>query len=234
LALPNIFTRVVHHWNELAADLALGHSVARRWLELAVLMAVGAAVYGFVLGWWHGPRLAGYVAAKLPAVLLLTAACTMFFSWIAARALGLPLRFPQVGAMTFLALSTASVLLASLAPIAWLFTVTAPPPTPDARTAHNLLYLMHTTLVGISGLAGTVTLWRALGATGAPVAKRAGAYALWLAAYAIVGGEVAWVLRPFVGSVSPEHPIVFLRPDALDGNVYEFVIRDIIPHLLAN
>jgi hypothetical protein len=49
--------------------------------------------------------------------------------------------------------------------------------------------------------------------------------------YALVGGEVAWALRPFVGSVSPRYPIVFLRQDALEGNVYEFIGSDIVPYL---
>jgi hypothetical protein len=41
---------------------------------------------------------------------------------------------------------------------------------------------------------------------------------------------VAWALRPFVGSVY--YPIVFLRHDALQGNVYEFIITGIFPFLL--
>jgi len=31
--------------------------------------------------------------------------------------------------------------------------------------------------------------------------------------------------------VSPRYPVVFLREDALEGNVYEFIGRDIVPHL---
>ena len=54
-------------------------------------------------------------------------------------------------------------------------------------------------------------------------------FALWVLAYALVGGEVAWALRPFVGSVY--YRVEFLRPDALDGNVYEFIVTDILPHL---
>jgi hypothetical protein len=50
----------------------------------------------------------------------------------------------------------------------------------------------------------------------------------WTLAYAFVGGEIAWVLRPFVGSVYL--PVVFLREDALHGNVYEFIFTDILPH----
>jgi hypothetical protein len=26
-------------------------------------------------------------------------------------------------------------------------------------------------------------------------------------------------------------PVAFLRPNALDGNVYEFIVLDIVPHL---
>jgi hypothetical protein len=54
-------------------------------------------------------------------------------------------------------------------------------------------------------------------------------HAAWVVAFAFVGGEVAWILRPFIGSVYL--PVVFLRPDALHGNVYEFILTDIVPHL---
>jgi len=230
--VTRIFHRVVREQASLIDDLIADQSVGDRWRELAALMIVSAAIYGTVLGWWHGPRLASYVAVKLPLVLLLTSAFTMLFAWVAARAVGLTLRFAQVGALTFLGLATASVLLAALTPIAWLFTATAvPPPTPAARTAHNVLYLTHTVLVGMAGLAGTRNLWRALRATQASLPAVLSTYIMWLLAYALVGGEVAWVLRPFVGSVSPDFPVVFLRDDALRGNVYEFMLSDIFPYL---
>jgi hypothetical protein len=227
-----IFRRVVREHESLIDDVIADRSVGSRWRELALLMVVSAAIYGIVLGWWHGPRLASYVAIKLPLVLLLTSAFTMMFAWVAARAMGLALRFAQVGALTFLGLATASVLLASVTPVAWLFTATAlPPPSPAARTAHNMLYLTHTLLVSVSGLAGTRNLWRALRATRAPLPAVLATYLTWLVAYALVGGEVAWMLRPFVGSVSPDFPIAFLREDALHGNVYEFIFSDIFPYL---
>ena len=75
-------------------------------------------------------------------------------------------------------------------------------------------------------------MWRALASTGAGPRVAVTVYVTWALAYALVGGEVAWALRPFVGSVSPEHPIAFLRADALDGNVYEFILADILPFLL--
>jgi hypothetical protein len=139
------FPRLLRGQGELVADAVAGRRLLRHWGALCMAMAAGAAVYGAVLGLWHGPRLALYVALKLP-LLLLTSSLTVVFSWTAARLLGLPLKMGQVAVLTFLALAVGSVLLASLAPVAWLFTVCAPVPSPVARTAHNLLYLLHTAL----------------------------------------------------------------------------------------
>jgi hypothetical protein len=74
-------------------------------------------------------------------------------------------------------------------------------------------------------------LWIALDGTRRPRHVVAAVFLVWVVTYALVGGEVAWALRPFVGSVSPDFPVVFLRPDALHGNVYEFIWTDILPHL---
>jgi hypothetical protein len=222
---------LLHGKDDLLSAVLEGRGLRRWWLRLCLAMIAGAAVYGAALGYWHGARLSLYVAVKLPLVLLLTSAMTLLLSWLGAAILGLPLRFGQVAVLTFLALSAASVLLASLAPVALLFNLSAPDPTTAERTTHNLLYLLHTAFVGGCGLAGTRVLWQAMARLDAPRRTRVAVYLLWVLAYALVGGEVAWVLRPFVGSVYAD--VVFLRPDALDGNVYEFIFTDIFPHLFS-
>ncbi|HSS51329.1 MAG TPA: hypothetical protein VLX28_20490 [Thermoanaerobaculia bacterium] len=222
--------------DSLLDELVAGRRLLHHWLRLCLGMAACSGVYGAVLGGWHGPRLAVYSAIKLPLVLLVTSALTVAFSWIAAALLGLRLRFGQVAVLTFLALAAGSLLLVSLAPVAWIFTVCSPPPSNQARTAHNVLYLLHTGFVGGCGIAGTATLWKALvrlELTPFDQSRRTlrAVYAVWVAAFALVGGEVAWALRPFVGSIYM--PVHFLRADALAGNVYEFIFTDIVPHLLS-
>jgi hypothetical protein len=214
----------------LIDDILGGRRLGATWLRLCAVMAAGAAAYGAVCGMWNGARLSAYVAIKLPLALLLTSALTVGLSWLVAALLGLPLRFGQVGVLTFLALASGALLLASLAPVAMLFTLAAPAPDETARTAHNLLYLMHTAFVGGCGLAGTRILWRIMRRLPSPPRVLRAVYLAWLLAYAAVGGEVAWALRPFVGSVY--QPVVFLRAGALHGNVYEFVFTDILPHLM--
>ncbi|MCP4657960.1 MAG: hypothetical protein GY856_21335 [bacterium] len=212
-------------------ELLRGVDLMPKLVALVAVMAAGASIYGAVIGMWRGGQQVIWAAIKLPLVLITTSALTMVFNWMAAVLWGLRVRFVQVAALTFLALAIAAVVLASLVPVAWLFTVSAPEVSLYERTTHNLLYLLHTLLVAVSGLVGTVTLWRALEYCSRDRRQVRRIYWTWLVTFAVVGGEVAWALRPFVGSIY--YPVAFLRDDALDGNVYEFILRDIVPYLLS-
>jgi len=217
----------------LLEDLVRGERLGRHLVRLLLVMGAGAALYGAALGAWHGGRQALYSAIKLPLVLVLTSALTLLFNWLLGTIAGLRLGFVHTAVLTVLALATAGLPLASLAPVAWFFTLALPPPSTDARLAHNLLYLLHTTQVGGCGLAGTAALWqllRRLRPDALDARRLRTVFVAWLLTFALVGGEVAWSLRPFVGSVY--EPTTFLRRDALDGNVYEFIVTDIVPYLL--
>jgi hypothetical protein len=196
-----------------------------------VTLVAGSALYGATLGSWHGARLALYCAIKLPVVLIGTATLTFPFQWIAARLCGVPLRLAAAAGSSVRALAVASLVLAALAPVAALFIAAAPPPGTGARTSHNLLYLMHTAVLAAAGMLGAARLNDQLRARAPRRAAARAAFVLWVATFAGVAGEVAWILRPFVGSVYL--PLQFLRPDALDGNVYEFIWTDILPHLVS-
>lgn len=210
--------------------LRLDRDIARHVAALVVPTVVFGAVYGAVLGSWHGARLAAYVAVKVPLLMLSTAAITALFNWIAAALLGLRMRMAQTFALTLVPLAIASIVAASLAPVAWFFTQALPGPSPAQRTLHNVLYLVHVTLIAIGGIAGTRTLRNVLvDVCGGDEGRARAVRFAWVVVYAFVGGEMAWVLRPFVGSVFL--PVVFLRDDALNGNVYEFILTDILPHL---
>jgi hypothetical protein len=215
---------------QLLAELQLDREVPRHIAGLVFTIVVFGATYGAVLGSWHGPRLASYVAIKIPLMLLTTASITALFNWIIAALLGVPLRLRQIAGLTLLPLAATAAVAASLAPVAWLFTNSLPPPSDAQRTLHNLLYLTHTLLIACAGLAGTAALRGALIEVCGGDATRARRIRWsWVIVYALTGGEVAWALRPFVGSVYL--PVVFLREDALHGNVYEFIVTDILPHL---
>jgi hypothetical protein len=213
---------------DLRGELARLSSTASLPRALAVVCG-GAALYGAALGAWHGPRMAFYAAVKLPLVLLATGAATLAFNALAAAVLGERLRVLEVARLTASALAVAAALLAALAPVAALFSLAVRAPAADARLDHNVLYLLHVGLVGACGLVGTATLGRSLAGTCRSRRAASGIFCVWLGSLALVGGEVAWALRPFLGSVYDE--VAFLRADALDGNVYELVVTDIVPYL---
>lgn len=201
--------------------------------HLATLIATTilcGALYGAVLGSWHGARLAIYVAIKVPLLLLSTAAITALFNQIIAALLGMHLRPAKTFALTLVPLAIASIVAASLAPVVWFFTHTLPDPSPTQRTLHNVLYLVHVAVIAAGGITGTTSLRRALTIACDGNLRMARAVRLaWVFSYGFVGGEIGWILRPFVGSVYL--PVVFLRDDAFHGNVYEFILTDIVPHL---
>ena len=189
-------------------------------------------LYGAVLGLWRSPLLGLYVSVKFPLLLCITAALTSLFNWIAASMLGLSLRYSQVALMTLFALAVAAVILGSVTPVVWFMTMSAPSPTPSARTAHNILYLLHTGLVAAAGLGGTAFLLQLLTISSGDVKRARKIYAVWILTFALTGGEVGWLLRPFVGSIY--HPVVFIRSDSFQRNVYEFTATDILPHLISS
>lgn len=204
-------------------------AVHAAWLRLVVGTFLAGLPYGCVIGWWT-PRLALYTAVKFPIVLLATSALTFPFAWIAARRLGLVASTARIAAMTVLPLFVAAATLASLAPVVLFFTIATPRETATHETAHHLLYLMHVGTVGSAGTWGVFHLRRLLPALCADPRRRRALIASWIVAYAFVGGEIAWILRPFVGS--PFYPVELIRADALRGNVYEFIAFAIVPHLL--
>lgn len=173
--------------------------------------------------------MAVYAAIKLPLVLALTAALAAPSFALLARVLGIPSGSSPLG-VAFASLAGASRLLLALTPVVLLFSLSAPRPDPSATTTHNLLYLLHVALVGASGLVGLGRMREELSRSAASARTARRVVVLWTLLFGFVGGEVAWALRPFVGSV--HEPVRFLRENALDGNVYEFVLTDVAPHLL--
>ncbi len=189
-----------------------------------------AAPYGATVGIWTSPRLALYAAVKLPLVMLATAALTLAVAWVLARLVGWRLPLASAVVLMLLPLAVASVILLALSPVSALFMMSSPAPDATARWTHNLLFCAHTFMVGAAATAGIVVLRNLL----LDLVERRRArtlLALWFVIYAVVGGEVAWAFRPFVGSIYEE--VRFLRPNALDGNVYEFLLQDIVPYLAA-
>ena len=202
-------------------------------ISLVLFVCLACAVYGAALGGWRSARLAAYVAVKLPMLFLGTILLVTVFNWVAALLLGAGFRLHDVLLVVSGAMCVAGWVLLACAPVAF-FLVWAAAPTsgsPDElRHAHNVMLLTHIVILAAAGVIGNAALFKGL-RDAVPRTCPAGVLAaIWLAAYAFVGCQLSWILRPFVGS--PFYEVAFLRPDALERNFYEFILVDIARPML--
>ena len=198
-----------------------------------LFVAAATGVYGAVLAVWRSPLMAAYVAVKLPAVFVGSTLIVSLFCWMAALATGAGLRYREVLEAVFFAMSVAGAILLAAAPVVLFFVFSAAPDSGTRETmrlAHAAMMLAHIVVMGSAGTVGVALLYRSLERRVPAECRLVLMMSLWLAAFAVVGCQLGWIMRPLVGS--PNIPVEFLRSDALESNFLESLFTQIIPHLV--
>jgi hypothetical protein len=183
------------------ADLVQGSRPSTRSLLVACLTLGAAygvcmALYGLIRGTAYGLFHVAAVALKVPALFLLTLAVTapslLAFSALARSSLTL-----RGTLRLLLAASAASLaVLASFAPVTAFFTF--------STRSHPFMQVLNAGAFAIAGAVGLAFVHRGL-ADALPaedLARRQQRAILlcWTVVYMGVGAQMAWILRPFVGS----------------------------------
>jgi len=192
--------------------------------ECSVIIVIGAGLYGATLGLWRAPLQSVYAAIKLPLLLFLTCIGNGAVNGMLAQILGSGFSFKQTALAILMSFAIAAIILGSFAPITLFVWFNAPPlESTNAILGHSVMLLTHVLAIA---LAGTTANRRLLGVlrkvSGSSAAARA-VLSCWLAGNLFLGAQLAWSLRPFVGS--PKLAVQFLRDDPLRGNFYEAVWR---------
>ncbi len=206
-------------------------SAARLGLCLMVVVT-GTAAFGAALGSWRAPEQALYTAIKLPLILLLTALGNGLLNAMVAPLLGLNLSLRQSLLAVLLSFTIAAAILGAFSPLLWFLLWNVPPLTagsPQSVTTHSLILLAETLMIAFAGIAANLRLVQLLRELGGNRGFARRVLLAWLAGNLLLGSQLAWILRPFVGS--PVLPVQFLRPDAFEGNFYELIWL-VIRHLL--
>ena len=216
-------------WERVREEDSIGRTV----LSLLFFIIGASGLYGVVLAGWRSPLLPYYVAVKLPLLLVGTTSLVMLLNWIFAVLFGSGMSFKQVVAVTYGAMTVTCWLLLSLVPVTLLFTQGAASygGTPaQQQLTHNYLLLTHITIIAVAGIAGNSVLRAGLRETVVPACSPCRIYWSWIVSFAVVGCQLSWILRPFVGS--PFFDVRFMRPDALERNFFEFVFGEVLPYVL--
>jgi hypothetical protein len=181
-------------------------------------------------------------AVKLPLLFLLTLLVTFPSLYVFSALAGA--RFSPGAALRLVvaAITVDLAVLASFAPITAFFTLTT--------TSYPFMKLLSVFFLAVAGIIGLAFLMRSMRnlnaacaraeeqaagddvpspAGGAPERKGRGAargmgtFRLWMLVYALVGMQMGWILRPFIGS--PDEPFVWFRERG--GNVFADILRTI-------
>ena len=196
------------------------------WLGTCVVVIVlGSGLYGATVGLWHAPQQALYTAIKFPLLILLTTAGNAVLNGMLGLLLGTGLSFRQTSMAIVLSFTLAALVLASFSPIT-LFVLVNTPSLASGGAGHSVLQVTHVALIAFVGVMANVRLLRLIEfVSGNRLAARRALFA-WLAGNLLLGSQIAWILRPFVGT--PGLPIEFVRDDALRGNFFESIFSTIL------
>jgi hypothetical protein len=194
-----------------------------RWFVFCTLVIlVGSGLYGTSVGLWRSPLQSLFTGLKFPLLIFLTCAGNALLNGLLAQALGTGLGFRQVTTAIILSFMTAACILGALSPLTFFVLYNTPAlASPEQGSGHSITLLTHVTLIAYAGTMANVRLLSLL--RHFAVSRHAARTTLfaWLGGNLLLGTQLSWVLRPFIGS--PSLPVEFLRDDPLRGNFFEGV-----------
>jgi hypothetical protein len=194
----------------LAARRALeGGEPATRLARSALLtLALGAMLFGAVIGSYRGELQSLYAAIKMPVVLIGALVVTTPAVWALGASSGRAWSLRAVSALVLVAAGRASLVLVTVAPLLWVAI--------DLGAGYHFSTLLATMAFSLAGLVALATLLRGVGTAGLAVVA--------CAAIVFLSGlaQTGWALRPWLGR--PARPVSFVRTEAGVGPL-ESVLR---------
>lgn len=188
-----------------------------KWLVLFIV--IFGAIYGAVMASFTGLAPGRYhhllyVGLKVPLLLVVTSALCIPSFFVVNAVAGLRDDFGAAFRALVATQACLTLVLASLAPVTAFYYFCAP--------AYGTAVLFNAAMFAVAAAGAQIMMTRYYG----PLIRRSARHRtmlyFWFFVYALVGIEMGWILRPFIGD--PNIPVAFLRSDAW-GNAYVVVIR---------
>jgi len=193
-----------------------------------LVIIAGTAAFGAAIGCWRAPMQALFTAIKFPLILLVTAFGNGLLNGMLAPLLGVNITFRQSLLAILMSFTIAAAILGAFSPLMAFLVWNAPSlvvSNGNAGTTHSVILLTLVAMLAIAGIAGNVRLLQLLRELSGGDANARRTLVAWLAGNLLLGSQLSWILRPFVGH--PGLPVQFLRPNAFEGNFFEIVFATI-------
>jgi hypothetical protein len=194
-----------------------------RWfVGYCVAIVLGSSAYGATIGFWRAPLQSLFTAIKFPFLIFLTCIGNGAVNGMLAQVLGSGLSFRQTAFAILMSFAVASLILGGFSPITLFILYNAPPLASEhAIVGHSVMLLAHVFVIACAGVIANQRLFRLLRKMSGQDATARAVLFSWLGGNLFLGAQLAWNLRPFIGS--PHLAVQFLREDPLRGNFYEAV-----------
>jgi hypothetical protein len=194
-----------------------------------IIIASGAGLYGAAMGYWRAPLQGLYVAIKFPLIICLTAQGNSLLNAMLAPLLGLYITLRQSFLSVLFSFTITSAILGSFSPLTAFLVWNAPSLSSTIATSghtYDVIQLAHVCIIAFAGSTGVLRLAQLLRQLSPTRAVSRRVLLAWLTGNLLLGSQLTWILRPFIGS--PILPVEFLRESALRGNFFETVFRSFI------
>lgn len=202
-------------FEEIREGVDLKNKMEAMVISSTVFLAVYGAVMGSTATLWQTLSSGAKLPVLFLATLFICAPSLYFFNLLfgSNQSLG------QNLTLILTAITVTSVLLLSLAPITLFFLLTT--------SEYQFFKLLNVGIFGISGFMGVVFLYQGMKVVSADeeegASTRKWILFIWMFVYAFVGSQMAWTLRPFIGS--PDYPFELFRQ--LGGSFYTDVFQSL-------
>lgn len=195
-----------------------------RFICYCIAIVLGSSVYGATIGLWRAPLQSVFTAIKFPILIFLTCIGNGVVNGMLAQVLGSGLSFRQTAFAILMSFAVASLILGCFSPITLFILYNAPPLASEhAILGHSVMLLAHVFVIAFAGVVANRRLFGLLQKVSGHDHTARAVLLSWLAGNLFLGAQLAWNLRPFIGS--PTLAIQFLRDNPLRGNFYEAVWR---------
>ncbi len=217
----SVLIRLLRDRRQFLEDVRKGVKLETKIASLLIASSFFFAIYGAILGAYGGSLQIISSAIKLPALYLVTLLICLPTLYFFDILFGSKLDFKQYVTMALTAVSIISVLLFSFAPVILFFLISI--------QDYLFFLLLNVLIMGITGGIGVRLFYKGMRdivSDSEAVDPKLRRYLLqgWVLLYGLVGSQLGWTLRPFLG-VEGE-PFQIFRPE-IDGNFYAQVIRSI-------
>jgi hypothetical protein len=194
-----MMNRLLRSPSEVAKDCREDRDLASIAASALVAIVAGALLFGAAVGSWRGGPQIAFAAMKLPLVTVGTLVLCVPAFYAIAAVFGRPWSVRAAVSIMLVAGARFSLVLLAATPVVWL--------SVSLGASYDAVKLLAALAYALAGLAALGLILRGLG----PGPGRLATVVTFIGVFLLVGGQSAWILRPYIGTPGRDEITLFTQ-----------------------